>query len=224
MPIRLNLLAEDQALEEARRRDTVKRAMWAAALLVALMLAWGSSLQLRVKLANGDLGRIEAQVNAHSNEYRLVLDNQKKIVDTRQKLAQLHRLATNRFLNGTLLDALQHTTVEEVQLLRLKIDQTYAYADATKPRTNNQQIIPGKPPTATERMVMTLDASDSSLNPGDQVNRFKEAIATNAFFLTALTRTNGPTLKSLSPPQVAPATGKPCVLFSLECRFPEKIR
>ena len=37
MPIRLNLLAEAQAAEEARRRDPVKRAIWLAALIIALM-------------------------------------------------------------------------------------------------------------------------------------------------------------------------------------------
>ena len=39
MPIRLNLLAEAQALEESRRRDPVKRAVWAGVFLV-LALAW----------------------------------------------------------------------------------------------------------------------------------------------------------------------------------------
>ena len=34
MPIRLNLLAEAQAAEEARRRDPVKRAVWMAALII----------------------------------------------------------------------------------------------------------------------------------------------------------------------------------------------
>lgn len=40
MPIRLNLLAEAQAMEEMRRRDPVKRAIWVGSLLVAVALAW----------------------------------------------------------------------------------------------------------------------------------------------------------------------------------------
>jgi len=42
MPIRLNLLAEAQAAEEARRRDPVKRAIWIGALLVSVVLVWSS--------------------------------------------------------------------------------------------------------------------------------------------------------------------------------------
>jgi len=39
MPIRINLLAESQALEEMRRRDPVKRAIWVGVLVVSLLLA-----------------------------------------------------------------------------------------------------------------------------------------------------------------------------------------
>ena len=72
MPIRLNLLAEAQAAEEMRRRDPVKRALWVAALIVALMLVWSSYLQLRATLANSVVTRIEAQMGARTNEFRQI--------------------------------------------------------------------------------------------------------------------------------------------------------
>ena len=62
MPIRLNLLAEAQAAEEARRRDPVKRAILAAAFLVAIMLAWSSWLQGRAMLASNQLSREETAI------------------------------------------------------------------------------------------------------------------------------------------------------------------
>ena len=55
MPIRINLLAEAQALEDLRRRDPVKRASWAGLLLVLLVLVWISSLQLKAMIARGGI-------------------------------------------------------------------------------------------------------------------------------------------------------------------------
>jgi len=55
MAIRLNLLAETQAAEELRRKDPVKRVGWIGALLIAIMLVWSSSLQLKAKLVNSQV-------------------------------------------------------------------------------------------------------------------------------------------------------------------------
>ncbi len=223
MPIRLNLLAEAQAAEEMRRRDPVKRAIWVAALLICLVLVWSSSLQLKAMLAKNQLGRIEASLNARTNEYQHVLNNQKELADVKQKLGALSQLATNRFLNGNLLNALQDTSVDHVQLVRLRAQQTYTFIEETKPRTNNNRLVPGKPATVTERILVTLDGSDTSPNPGDQVDKYKEAVAAHPYFRTLLERTNPVTLKQFTL-QSSPEAGKANVLFSLECRYPEVVR
>lgn len=225
MPIRLNLLAEAQAAEESRRRDPVKRAIWVAGLLVALMLVWSSSLQLNAMMANKDLGRVEAEMNSHTNEYQKVLNNQKKSAEIKMKLGALHQLATNRFLNGTVLNALQQTTIDDVQIVRIKVTQDYVITEETKPRTNANRVLPGKPATVTEKIVLSLDGNDLSASPGDQINKFREALASNAYFKEVLGRTNEVTLKQQSGPQVSSeGTGKALVLFTLECRYPEKTR
>lgn len=228
MPIRLNLLAEAQATEEMRRKNPVKRAIWMGALMVCLMLAWSSSLQLKAMMANNELARVEGQMNARSNEYSGVLSNQKKTEGIRNRLSALHQLTTNRFLNATLLSALQQTTVEDVQLIRIRTEETYVFKEETKARTNGSVVLPGKPATVTERILLTLDGTDSSPNPGDQVTKFKEAIVGNNYFRQALGKTNEVNLKSISQPQILPgigtAPGKPSVQFSLECRYPEKTR
>ena len=145
MPIRLNLLAEAQAAEEARRRDPVKRAIWLAALAVVLILVWSSSLQLKAILVRSDLNRLEAQISSHTNEYQLALGNKNKVADINHKLAALRELSAQRLLNGTLLNALQQTTADDVQLLRLRLDQDYTYFEGTKPRTNDSNVvIPGR--------------------------------------------------------------------------------
>lgn len=225
MPIRLNLLAEAQAAEELRRRDPVKHALWLSGLVIAGTLAWSSFLQLRTTLANSDVTRIEAQTGARTNEFRQILDSQKKAAEINDKLRALRQLAASRFLNGNLLNALQQTTVEDVQLIRLRVDQTYTTVEGTKTRTNdNKVVIKGRPPTATEKIVLNLEGMDLSPSTGDQVNRFKSVLASNAYFKDMLTKTNPMNLKSLSPPQTDPVTGKPCVMFALEGRYPEKTR
>ncbi len=224
MPIRINLLAESQALEEMRRRDPVKRAIWVGALLVCLALLWSSSLQLKAMIAKGELARIQSDLAAKSNAAQAVVSNQKKLIEMNEKLGALRQLAANRFLNGTALNALQQTTVDDVQLARFRAEQTYVVAEATKPRTNaDQRISPGRPATITEKIVLFLDARDSSPTPGDQVNKFKVALTDCPYFQAALGKTNQARLTNLSPPQIGP-DGKPFVLFTFECRYPEKTR
>lgn len=225
MPIRLNLLAEAQIAADLRRRDPVKRALWVAALVISGILAWSSFLQLRFTLASSEVTGLEAQTGARTNEFRQVLDNQKKTVEIDGKLRVLRQLAASRFLNGTLLNALQQSTVEDAELIRLRVDQLYTTVEGTKTRTNDDNVvIKGRPPVTTEKIVLNLEGMDLLPSAGDQVNRFKSVLTSNAYFKDMLTRTNPVNLKSLSPPQVAPVTGKPCVTFNLECRYPENSR
>lgn len=228
MPIRLNLLAEAQAAEEMRRKDPVKRAIWVGAILISLMLAWASSLQLKAMMAAREVGGIEGRMNSNSNSYKGVLDNLKKRDEIQGKILALYQLSTNRFLQGNLLNALQQTNADDVQLLHLKLDQSYAVVEGTKPRTNeNNRIIPGKPGSSTEKIVLMLDGFDASPNPGDQVSTYKRAVAGQPFFQSLLGKTNDVNLKNLSPPELMPiagSVGKPCVLFTLECRMQETTR
>jgi hypothetical protein len=224
MPIRLNLLAEAHAAEELRRKDPVKRALWVAALLIALVLGWASSLQLKAIVTNKELNAVLAQVKQCTSDYNRVVDLQKQTGQMAQKISALTALSTNRFLTGNLLNALQHTTVEDVQLVRLKLDHSYTLTDEVKARTNGVTVIPGRPATAVEKTTLVLDGQDSSLNPGDQVLRIKDTISQFPYFKDSLDRANPVAWKNSSAPQISPDTGKAIVLFTLECRYPEKIR
>lgn len=224
MPIRLNLLAEAQAAEEQRRRDPVKRAIWIAALLIALMLGWASSLQARAYWAKLELGRVAARMNACTNEYRKVIEDKAKIADINRRLISLHSLATNRFLNGNLMNALQQTVMDDIHLSVLKVEQNYTFIEATKSRTNENKVIAGKPATSTERIVITVEGADSSPSAGDQVTKFKELLGKHVYFQSVLGQTNQVSLKSLSAPTISPDTGRALVMFSLESRLPSKTR
>lgn len=213
MPIRINLLAEAQAAEELRRRDPIKRIIYGGMLLVALMLAWWSWLQVRVMVANTGLSQIQAQIAAHTNAFEVVQANQKKIAATKGKLAALQKLAQDRFLQGNLLNALQGATVPGVQLVKLGVDQSYVVNGGT---TGNGSH--GESRSIAEKITVTLDARDFSSNPGDQVSKFKEAISQQPYFQAALNKTNGVRLMNLSPPQVGP-DGKLAVMFTVQCLY-----
>src|SRR5690349_3178820 len=125
MPIRINLLAESQAMEEMRRRDPVKRAIVFGALVGTAILVYAGYLQTKAIVAKSEVNRLEGQLRAKATDYQQVIEHKKKLDEAMQKLTKLQQLATNRFLNGTVLDALQHTTVDDVQLVHLKTDHLY---------------------------------------------------------------------------------------------------
>jgi hypothetical protein len=223
MPIRINLLAEAQAAEDLRRRDPIKRIIFGGVFIVALVLVWWSWLQLRVMVANKDLSQVQAEIQAHTNSYQVVLVSEKKITEAKVNLAALQKLTSSRLLQGNLMNALQHVTVPGVQLMRVRVDQTYLATEAAAAQSGDTHITPGRPGTVTEKIVVTIDARDFSNNPGDQVNKFKDAINHQPYFQTVLDKTNGVSLANLSPPQIGP-DGKPSVLFTLECTYPDRTR
>lgn len=226
MPIRINLLAEMQALEELRRRDPVKRAVLVGVCLVAVILVWITSLMVEKISVKSEIANLERQIQSGSKDYKQVLDNQKSLVDGHQKLTALNQLSTNRFLMGNVLDALQKSTVENVQLTRFKIDQTYSIIEATKSTTNDQGVVTqGKPALFVEHTTLTITAKDTSSVPGDSISRYQAALSRNSFFhsLISATRTNDFRLTTSLTPQSDP-DGRTFVAFTLEAHLPDKSR
>jgi hypothetical protein len=226
MPIRINLLAEAQAAEEVRRKDPLKRAILAGALMVFAVLVWSSTLQINIVSARSNLKTYETEWKTQEKDYRNAVEKSRMATETDEKLAALAKYTTNRFLWGTLLDHFQETMngVENLQVMRFKSEQTYVLAEETKPRTNGNSVIPGKPATSTEKMLLTIEALDSSPQAGGNVKRFKEAITGVNYFQSHLQKTNGVLLTTLSPQQTGPLNTKPYVTFTFQCYFPEKTR
>jgi len=148
------------------------------------------------------------------------VDSRRKSIEADEKLAALQHYTTNRFLWGSALNAFQQTLngVDEVQVIKLKTEQTYSLTEETKPKANGPLLAPGKPATSTERITLKIDALDYSPQPGGQAPKFKEAIANVPYFQSHLQKTNGVLLTQMS----APNAGR--VMFTLECFFPEKVR
>ena len=223
MPIHINLLAEAQAAEDLRRRDPVKRAIFIGISLVVVSLVWSGMVEINSILVQERFAGVQMAINAKTNAFQLVESARKKTGTIQIKLAALQNLQTNRFLQGSLLDALQHATVDGVQLTRLRVDEAYFLTEGTDSQTNGDHVILGRKSTVKERIIVHLDARDFSPNPGDQVNKFKEVIAKQAYFQAMLDKTNG---VQLANPPSAPQNdaGKSYVMFTLDCRYPEVTR
>lgn len=223
MPIHINLLSEAKAAEELRRRDPVKRAIFAGVALVLVFLVWSGMVQINAVLAKEGLAGLQIKIDTKTNAFQHVTANLKKIAAIQVKLTALQKLQNGRFLQGSLLDALQHATVDGVQLTRLRVEQSYFLTEGTDSQTNGVRVIAGRPATVRERIIAHLDARDFSANPGDQVNKFKSVIAKESYFQAMLDKTNR---VQLANPPVASQTdaGKPYVMFTLDCYYPEVAR
>ena len=215
MPIRINLLAETVATEEMRRRDPVKRVLLFGGLLVLIMLVWGSYIWLKNVMSKGQLAQVQATIEKQAKDYQMVLDNLKKMDAVQSHLDSLEKLRTNRFLQGNLMNALQRVTVPDVQLARLSLTQTYVKQEAKKAEAGK---LPGPPAASIEKATLLLDLKDSSSNPGDGVNKFKDALSTQPYLQSILDTTNGIRLSGLLGVQKS-VDGKSYEIFTLECRF-----
>lgn len=224
MPIRINLLSEALAAEEMRRRDPVKRTAIIGGLLVVLSLVWYSSLWLEGNISQKSKTMVENEIRSSTNSFNLVQGDLRRVSEGQKRLDALRQLSTNRFLQGNLLNALQQVYVPNVQLIRMKLEQSCTLKEGSPAKTNeNGTVVPARPPTSTEHITLVLDAKDSSPNPGDGVNHYKEALGKLEYFKSNLSATNGVRLINTSGTQTA-INGKPFILFVLECRFPDKTR
>lgn len=223
MPIHINLLAEAQAAEDLRRRDPVKRAIFVGSSLVVLMLFWGLMGQINLSLANQGLVGVNIQIDARNKDYTNVVARLNQIAVAKFEMDSLKKLQAARFLQGNLLNALQHIAVNGVQLTRLRVEQRYLVTPGTDPKMGPNGVSPGTPGKSRETIVLFLDARDYSPNPGDQVNNFKRAIAEQPYFKTMLDKTNSVELVGLPSPQTDP-DGKNFASFTVECHFPEHLR
>jgi hypothetical protein len=225
MPIRVNLLAEAQAQEDLRRRDPVKRVIIAGSALVALMLVWSISLWLKSISYKGEVANLQKLVQSNSDQNKEVLKNQKQTGEVAGRLAALQKLSRDRLLVGTLLDAMQRITVPEVQLVRLRLDDTLTYNEEIKASLEAKRA--AKPASVTERISISLDAKDASAKPGDLIPKFQQAIADASYFAARLDKSDTQRVHlkpgSYGTQQVGP-DGRPFQPFTLDSSFPEKTR
>jgi hypothetical protein len=223
MPIRINLLAEAQAAAELRRKNPIKRGIWIGSFLVCVVVLWIAKLQLDIFWVSRDYSNTEAEWKSKMAKYATVTNEQAKTGEVERKLAQLDYLSTNRFLWAPVLNALQKTMVDQVQVTRLRGDQVLAREEGRDIGSgSSRKRIPG---AMVEKVSLSIEAKD--FRPNDQnYTKYKESLCTFDFFAKRLQRRDGFVMDGiLGPLTVDPVDpGKQFVTFTLASHFPEARR
>lgn len=227
MPIRINLLSEVIATEQERRNDPVKRAIWVAGFSVFLVLLWYSMLLMKQMVVASGLEERTTEWERLEPDAKELAAISRDIRDAADRIAALDRLATNRFLWTPVLNALQYVVVDHVKLVRFSSSQSYTVvlppkSEKTSPRSRTKLV----PPTATERIMITLEARDYGEQAEEKnYSAFRDAIAQSDFFKNKLSPKDGLRLANVLPPTTdASSENRTFLPFTIECRFPETER
>src|ERR1051325_2085570 len=226
MPIRLNLLAEQHAAEDARRRDPVKRATWIGGFVVSLVAGRVVILQAKSFAAGSSLAAEQGRLKSLEKSSHNAAASLKRTADIERRLGALQALATNRFLWAGTLDSLQRVMVDNVQVMRIRADQNYSVVTRRLTDKDLEKNPKARPPEcAQERITLLIEARDFA-NPADlNYNKFISAVSGADGFKGSLAKTDGITLKDRLPSQPDPSDPRRrFILFSIECRYPEKQR
>ena len=222
MPLRINLLAEAQAAEEMRRKDPVKRAVWIGGFVVFLVLLCAATLQFKIIAVRSEVNTLEVSWKSIEKRVKDVNDHRASTHELEQKLSALDQFTTNRLLWATALNALQHTSVDGVQIVRLHADQTFTLGEGARPHTTDGGVPAAGKAFVTEKTVLTVEGRDYSLRPGDHVPKLKESLVSHPYFESNLQKTNKIQLMSQTAPQTEGS--RSYVGFGLQLFFQEKER
>jgi Tfp pilus assembly PilM family ATPase len=219
----LNLLAELQQVEAAKRRDPVRWSIRGAAVLIMIVLAWASVLVVERAGKFVQLNLMERRTAAFSKTARAVSETVRKSGEAETTLGGLEKLQQQRFLWTGPLHALQFSVPDNIQILRLQINQLPNYVPAA-PASNqaNGIAIPAKPAYSIEQTTMTILAK----NYGDlsAAQKFIQKLASTPYFKEHLRSERPVLLKDRMPDQTDPLNpSRTFSLFTIECFFNERI-
>jgi hypothetical protein len=224
MPIRINLLAEAQAAEDLRRRDPVKRAIWFGGFFVCVVLLWCGKLQVDIWREGITRARMERDWAIKEPKYKVLVATVEKANRLDTLLNGLDRYSTNRFLWANALNAIQHSTIDDIQVTRFRGEQIFEITNPENSTNNtaNGPVVSHKPAISTEKIRLVVDARDFN-NQNQTWTRYKETLASNAFFKRHLKRGEGFVLDGTqSAPMRDPFDpAHEFVTFSLVSRLPE---
>jgi hypothetical protein len=219
MAIRINLLAEQQALEEARRRDPVKRAAIWSGILTSVILIWAGLLQFQIIQASKELGVIEERLKIteeDSKDFHAAWNTNGEI---ESRLALLDKYSTNRFFWASALNALQQTGMDHVRVMQLRSLHSYSINAEARYRTNLvEQLQPrskwrfweAKP--ALPDIASAAEAQLERVLQGPQFSRGQDLVSTKVQYSTNQSRLTA-AIEVTRPP-----TASENISFSIEAR------
>lgn len=182
MPIRINLLAEQQAAEEMRRRDPIKRAIYAGAFLVVLMILWIAATQVKVSAARKELADYQQRLAKVEEASKEVRNDRSEIAIQASTIEDLDEYSTNRFFWGSFLNAVQHIALDKIRLVEISGRHKYVTNDvATLTATNLILKVTPPPP-----MWKFWASGEDSVPVDTLIERSLGSITNRGKFLTNL--------------------------------------
>lgn len=173
-------MAEQIAAEDARRRDPVKRTLFAGGGLVAFMLVWIAANYAKIKTVENEVASVTAQLTQVEDASKEVRANYGEINQIRSKMEALDKYANNRFFWGTFLDSLQHISVGDLRLTEVRGEHTYRENDGTKLLSTNLVIATGQK-APFWKFWASANAAES---PAEALNKALGSITNRAVFQT----------------------------------------
>ncbi|MGA2543625.1 MAG: hypothetical protein ABSG78_18915 [Verrucomicrobiota bacterium] len=221
MPIRINLMAEAQAAEEARRRNPVKLGIWIAGFCVALVGLWIAKVQMDIYFAKMDLNSLNAQWKAAEEKYNSVTNEEARIAVIQGKIAALDHLQTNRFLWGPVLNALQQTVVDPIQVTHIWGLQTYeAEPNKSIGAGATMKTIPGM--ANFEKVKLFIAGKDYS-PAAEGYKKYEDTLNHYDFFAKIMGGRDGFTIDGAPGPKFpdAPGSAREFRVFTLTNQLPD---
>jgi hypothetical protein len=215
MPIRINLLAEAQAADEMRRKDPVKRALWFGGFLVVLVGIWVGKLQWDIQYKKEAMASANATWNNGLAKYSAVTNNQAQAAQIDIKINQLDHLSTNRFLWAPLLNALQRTVVDNIEVIHIHGDQSLTKDEATKKGVTYM----------IERTSLSIDAKDYDPN-NQNYDKYKLTLNNDPYFTNNVDPKDSFVIDGVLSPLTADPNdpSRQFVSFTLTSHFKERRR
>lgn len=229
MPISINFLAEQQAQEELRRKDPVKRGYLVGAIVVGVMLSLYLFLQLKLWSAHSEVSIYDNKFKSIESRYRQAQTNKVQLDDAQLRLAAVEAFSRERTLWANALNSLQFAALENVPLMEFRMQQQWSLSAAVPMKTNANGTMasPAKPARSREISSLVLAAKDYGSRssgggePGNQIDTYQSRLQNQPYFKTNVSAIR---MKGRSQAQDEPGTKKRFVDFELECLFPEKER
>jgi Tfp pilus assembly PilM family ATPase len=220
--VQINLLADQIEARARRRRDPVRLCAWSAAAAIILMLAWAGYIRMNLTEVTNQMATLEAELKslkAKASDAAKLTSDAKRTVNA---VAAMEQHATNRFLFAPVLNALQQTGGNDVQVIHVSIQQATQYVPGVRASSKGGVRVPAKRGYVAEKNTLLIQAKNfADPKSGDA---FLDEIATQEYFQTNLRKVNPVLLKNRMPRQVDPLDpDKTFTLFTIECSYPERI-
>lgn len=218
MPIQINLLAEQQYAEELRRRDPVKRGYWIAGLVVSLVLVYILFLGLMIWHVQSQVAALKG-IQPNQTKILELKANQTSTTNLSKTLITLTNLSTNRFLVGNMLNAMQVSMVDKIQITKIALRQNFDIVNVVK--TVNEKKITES--SRIEKLKLIVDGKCFASVSEQTINSYIQSIRSNDFF-----RYYFPSQTNIEPKNISSIqtdlndATKKYVTFSLECVMPDK--